>query len=185
MIPHYLALCSPLELLVSLITFTDNNMSDLQPRQHSCDNSPPSSPAQSSLTILPSDTVSSTGIGRNTHDHGLLTVDPVLLHLGEVRQLEARSNPFLSRPQSTDTESAISTISELTDAPSSLLTPTLESNTGAHSNLSTIPDHFLATKKIRKSWVWGSAHGEEYLEGGKWRWRCQHCMLPVLYLLRS
>ena len=122
-------------------------MSDSQPQHESCNNSPPSSPAQSYLTILPSDSVSSTGIAQNPQDLIELTVDPLLLQLGDVRH--ARSNQYTTRPPHLG--SAISTISDLTDAPSSLLIPTVENTTVAHSNLSTIPEHFLTTKKIRKS----------------------------------
>ena len=146
-------------------------MSDSQPQQEGFDNSPPSSPAQSYLTILPSDSVSSTGIVRNPQDLIQLNVDPLLLQLRDVRH--ARSTQYPTRPP--DLGSAISTISDHTDTPSSLLTRTVENTTVARSNVSTIPEHFLTAKKIRKSWVWDAAHGEEYLEGTKWRWRCQHC----------
>jgi len=146
-------------------------MTDSQPQQESCENSPPSSPAQSYLTIVPSDSVSSTGIARNPQDLIHLNVDPLLLQLGDLRH--GRSNQYPTRPP--DIGSVISTISDLTDTPSCLLTPTVENTTVAHSNLSSIPEHFLTTKKIRKSWVWDTTHGQEYLEGTKWRWRCQHC----------
>ena len=162
-----------------MLTLNYHEMSDSQPQQESFDNSPPSSPAQSYLTILPSDSVSSTGIARNPQDliQHTSNVDPHLLQLRDVRH--ARSNQYPTRPP--DLGSAISTISDLTDTPSSLLTPTVENTTVAQSNLSSIPEHFLTTKKIRKSWVWDTAHGEEYLEGTKWRWRCQHCKLSVFH----
>jgi len=138
-------------------------MSDSQPTQQSLNNSPPSSPAQSYLTILPSDSVSSTGILLNSRP-GVLSpaiINPILLQ---------RSNTY----HSSQIGSAASTISDLTDTPSSLLTPTVTSNTIAHSQHS-VPEHFLPIKKLRKSWVWDPRHGQEYLDSGKWRWRCQHC----------
>lgn len=152
-------------------------MSDSQPTEEDFDNSSPSSPAQSYLTILPSDSVSTAGITGNSRDPVPGTVDPVLLHLGEPHL--ARSNPYPSHVSTIG--STISTISDLTDAPSSLLTPTLGNPTVAHSNLSTIPEHFLTNKKVQKSWVWDTKHGEKYLDGTKWRWRCQHCQHYVIY----
>jgi len=151
-----------------MLTLSYHKMSDSQPQQESCDNSPPSSPAQSYLPILPSDSISSIGIAWNSQDLIQLTVDPQLLRLGDVNH--ARFNQYPTRPH--DIGSAISTISDLTDTPSSLLTTTIENTPVAHSNLSTIPEHFLTTKKLRKSWVGNSAHGEEYLDETKWRWRC-------------
>ena len=121
-------------------------MSDSQPQQESFDNSPPSSPAQSYLTILPSDSVSSTGIIRNPQDPIQLNVDPLLLQLRDVRH--ARSTQYPTRPP--DIGSAISAISDLTDTPSSLLTPTVENTMVAHSNISTIPEHFSPPKKYEK-----------------------------------
>ena len=38
-----------------------------------------------------------------------------------------------------------------------------------------VPAIFLESKKIRKSWVWDASNGEEFLEDGKWRWRCVRC----------
>ena len=119
-------------------------MSHSQPQQESFDNSPPNSPAQSYLTILPSDSVSSTGIARNPQDLIQHNVDPQLLQLRDVRH--SRSNQYPTRPP--DIGSAISTISDLTDTPSSLLTPTVENTTVVHSNLSSILEHFLTIKKI-------------------------------------
>jgi hypothetical protein len=38
-----------------------------------------------------------------------------------------------------------------------------------------IPAIFQQAKKCCKSWIWESRNGEEYLERGKWRWRCAIC----------
>ena len=43
-----------------------------------------------------------------------------------------------------------------------------------------VPEIFLKTKKARKSWVWNAIHGEEYLEDGRWRWRCARCRFKLL-----
>lgn len=40
---------------------------------------------------------------------------------------------------------------------------------------SSIPAIFLGSKKARKSWVWDTNNGEEYLEHGKWQWHCVRC----------
>jgi len=98
-----------------------------------------------------------------------------------------------------DAENESSTDSDgLSSAPSGLLTPTFGSNSvggiirvgkssgtitgniaGMHLN---VPHAFLPKRKARKGYCWFPSNGTEGFERGKWRWRCAHCRLHLLYI---
>ena len=148
-------------------------MSDIQATQDSIENSPPGSPAQSYLTIFPSDSASSTGIALNSNAPNQNAITRRNTDIFPLRIIPSGQNPP-NQYQHSLHGSGISTISDLTDAPSSLLTPTYQGSIEDNRQLPP-PEHFLPVKKARKSWIWAPIHGEEYLAGGKWRWRCNHC----------
>ena len=115
-----------------------------------------------------------------------------------VPQLSQDDDPILSLSSSSQAiliaEDAMSQDSSvLSSAPSFLLTPSLrtmrsipEGLQAASSSLIepaasgvTPPSIFSESKKARKSWVWDSVNGEEYLAHGKWRWRCVRCKFYI------
>jgi len=151
-------------------------MSDIQATQDSLENSPSGSPAQSYLTIFPSDSASSAGIPQSSNPPALVLAAPRSTGIFPLWLLHT-SQDSLNQHSHSVHGSGISTISDLTDTPSSLLTHTLDSIEDNQQVVSPL-EHFLPVKKARKSWIWAPIHGEEYLAGGKWRWRCNHCMYP-------
>ena len=98
-------------------------MSDIQATQDSIENSPPGSPAQSYLTIFPSDSASSTGIVLNSNASNHNVITPRNTEIFPLRIILSGQDPP-NQYQHSLHGSGISTISDLTDAPSSLLTPT-------------------------------------------------------------
>ena len=159
-------------------------MSNIQATQDSLENSPPGSPAQSYLTIFPSDSASSTGIAlnSNTPDQNSVTLrNTGIFPLRLIHSSQEHLGP--NQDHHSLHGSGISSISDLTDAPSSLLTPTYHGSLTDDREIS-LSDHFLPAKKARKSWIWAPIHGEEYLAGGKWHWRCNHCKNSLCSFLK-
>ena len=142
-------------------------MSDIQATQDSLENSPAGSPAQSYLTIFPSDSASSAGITLNSNASNPNTVTQRNTETFPLRIIPSGQDPP-NQYQHSLHGSGISTISDLTNAPSSLLTPTYQGSIEDNRQIP-FPEHFLPVKKARKSWIWAPIHGEEYLAGGKWR----------------
>ena len=150
-----------------------DTMSDIQATQDSIENSPPGSPAQSYLTIFPSDSASLAGIALNSNAPNPNAVTRRNTKISPLRIIPSGQDPPNQYHHSLY-GSAISTISDLTDAPSSLLTPTYQGSIEDNRQIPP-PEHFLPVKKACKSWIWAPIHGEEYLARGKWRWRCNYC----------
>ena len=157
-------------------------MSDIQATQDSLENSPAVSPAQSYLTISRSDSASSAEIALNSNASNPNTIPRRNTETFPLRIIPSGLDPP-NQYQHSLHGSGISTISDLTDAPSSLLTPTYQGSIEDNRQIP-LPEQFLPVKKARKSWIWAPIHGEEYLAGGKWRWRCNHCMNSHCSLVR-